>query len=234
VLSKLDGSDYDQLWLFAVDVGNGLTLDDCGAISRFRAAGGRLMVTRDHMDLGSSICTLGGIGAAHYFHTRNLDPDPATHVRDDPYTTEISWPNFHSGANGDYQEVRPVLPVHPVLENPASAAGVIRYLPAHPHEGGVRAPENAGARVIATGSSRATGRAFTIAVAFDDGPAGGRAIAQSTFHHFADYNWDPEAGSPSFVTEAPGNGLANNPEAMADTRRYVLNLAKWLGQRPAS
>lgn len=234
VLSTLDGSDYDQLWLFAVDVGNGLTPEDCGAISRFRAAGGRLMVTRDHMDLGSSICTLGGIGAAHYFHTRNLDPDPATHVRDDPYTTEISWPNFHSGANGDYQEVRPVLPVHPVLENPASAAGVIRYLPAHPHEGGVRAPEGAGARVIVTGSSRATGRAFNIAVAFEDGPEGGRAIAQSTFHHFADYNWDPAAGSPSFVTEAPGKGLAGNPEAMADTRQYVLNLARWLGQRPAS
>ncbi len=74
VLSRLDESDYDELWLFAVDTGDGLTPEDCEAISRFRAAGRGLLVTRDHMDLGSSICTLGGVGKAHYFHTRNLDP----------------------------------------------------------------------------------------------------------------------------------------------------------------
>jgi hypothetical protein len=60
VLSTLDKGDFDQMWLFAVDTGDGLTPEDCGAISRLRADGGGLMVTRDHMDLGSSICTLGG------------------------------------------------------------------------------------------------------------------------------------------------------------------------------
>jgi hypothetical protein len=46
-----------------------------------------------------------------------------------------------------------------------------------------------------------TGPAFNIAVAFENGPRGGRAIAQSTLHHFADHNWDVRAGSPSFVTD---------------------------------
>ena len=75
VLSKLDESDVDQLWLFAVDTGDGLTPEDCAGISQFRRRGGALMVTRDHMDLGSSICNLGGIGAAHHFHSRNREPD---------------------------------------------------------------------------------------------------------------------------------------------------------------
>jgi hypothetical protein len=232
LLSALDESAFDQLWLFAVDTGSGLTPEDCAAISRFREAGGGLMVTRDHMDLGSSICTLGGVGAAHFFHTHNINPDPATHRRDDPYTTAISWPNFHSGANGDYQQIDALLPVHPVLGDPASPTGAIRYLPSHPHEGGVRAPEDA--RVIAIGHSKATGQPFNIAVAFAEGPDGGRAIAQSTFHHFADYNWDVRAGSPSFVAEPPGDGLLRNPDAMADTRRYALNLAAWLGARDRS
>jgi hypothetical protein len=231
VLSTLHKSDFDQLWLFAVDTGAGLTPQDSDAISRFHRAGGGLMVTRDHMDLGSSISTLAGIGAAHCFHTHNQPPDPAAQVRDDPYTTEISWPNFHSGANGDCQVVVPVLPIHPVLADPVSPTGAIRYLPAHPHEGAVQAPEGADARIVATGRSKATGRTFNVAVAFADGPAGGRAIAQSTFHHFADYNWDVRAGSPSFVTETPGNGLMNNPQAVSDTRRYMLNLAAWLGAR---
>jgi hypothetical protein len=59
----LDASDFGQLWLFAVDVGDGLTGEDWAGISRFRQRGGGLMVTRDHMDLGCSICSLGGAGA---------------------------------------------------------------------------------------------------------------------------------------------------------------------------
>src|SRR5258708_7623333 len=74
VLSAIDESDFDQLWLFAVDEGQGLTSKDCQAISRFRASGRGLMVARDHMDLGCSVCDLAGVGKAHYFHTRNLDP----------------------------------------------------------------------------------------------------------------------------------------------------------------
>jgi hypothetical protein len=228
VLSTLDQSDFDEVWLFAVDTGEGLTSEDCEAISRFRRSDRGLMVTRDHMDLGSSICTLAGVGAAHHFHSRNIDPN-ALRERDDPYTTYISWPNFHSGANGDYQEIHVELPAHPVLTNPASPTGMIRYLPAHPHEGAVSAPANQAARVIASGYSRATGRPFNIAVAFESQRGYGRAIAQSTFHHFADYNWDTRKGAPAFVDEPPGDGIHRNAEALADTHRYVRNIALWLG-----
>jgi len=228
VLSRLDQSDFDQLWLFAVDVGDGLTNDDCRAISSFRRLGRGLMVTRDHMDLGSSICALEGVGAAHHFHTRNVDPD-LPQEPDDPYTTSISWPNFHSGANGDYQIIKVVGPVHPVLWNPASPTGAIRFLPSHPHEGGVSAPAGSDARVIAAGTSKATGRTFNIAVAFEAAAGRGRAIAQSTFHHFADYNWDTRSGAPSFVSEPPGDAIVRDPQAMADTQRYVRNVALWLG-----
>ena len=64
ILSAIDGSEIDELWLFAVDTGDGLTQEDCAAVSRFRKNGGGLLVTRDHMDLGSSICKLGGVGKA--------------------------------------------------------------------------------------------------------------------------------------------------------------------------
>ena len=61
ILSRLDESDFQQLWLFAVDVGDGLTEEDCAAIGRFRRNGASLLVTRDHMDLGSSVCTLASV-----------------------------------------------------------------------------------------------------------------------------------------------------------------------------
>ena len=229
VLASLDETDFDQMWLFAVDVGDGLTAQDCEGISRFRRNGGGLMVTRDHMDLGSSICTLGGVGKAHYFHSRNLDPDLTRRAIDDPYTTAISWPNYHSGANGDFQEIEVNGPVHPVFADPGSPTGAIRFLPSHPHEGAVGAPEGEAARVIARGTSKATGRRFNIAIAFEPGPDRGPALAESTFHHFADYNWDTRSGAPSFVSEPPGEAIMHTPQAIADTHRYVVNVARWLG-----
>jgi hypothetical protein len=233
VLSTLDRSDFQALWLFAVDTGDGLTPEDCAAVGRFYERGGGLMVTRDHMDLGCSVCNLGGVGAAHYFHTQHPDPSADHRRNDDTETPQIRWPNYHSGANGDFQEIAPVGPLHPLLTDPEDAEGRIRFLPSHPHEGGVGAPDGyAAARVIATGKSKATGADFNIAVVFEAGADGGRGLAQSSFHHFADYNWDPARGCPSFVTEPPGHALAGSPEAQRSIRQYVKNLAAWLVGRP--
>jgi hypothetical protein len=228
-LSRIDESDFDQVWLFAVDTGSGLSPEDCAAIGRFRQRGGGLLVTRDHMDLGSSVCSLGGVGLAHHFHSKNPEVDPLRRHIDDTFTTAISWPNYHSGANGDYQEIVAEGALHPVLRDPEKPQQPLRFLPAHPHEGAVSAPlQDKTARVIATGRSKITGHAFNIAVAFEPSAGNGPAIAQSTFHHFADYNWDISTGAPSFVDEPPGNALAQTPEAMRSTKSYVRNMALWL------
>lgn len=230
VLASLDRSDYDQLWLFAVDVGDGIHDEDRDGILRFRARGGGLMIARDHMDLGCSVCALGPIGEANVFHTHNITgPVPPP---DDRGTPHIQWPNFHSGANGAAQRVEAPLPVHPIMRDDASETGALMYLPAHPHEGAVVAPTSTRhARVIATGRSLASGQQFNIAVAFERTDTDGPAIAESTFHHFADYNWDPNRGCPDFVSEAPAYDLPNNPRAMASVHRYVSNIALWLANR---
>lgn len=233
VLSKLDETDFDELWLFAIDTGDGLTVSDCQGITRFRQRGGGIMATRDHEDLGKSLCTLGGIGRAHYFHSKNAEPDSSRHVADDPFTTSISWPNYHSGANGDYQKIK-VEVAHELLESPASPGGLIEFFPAHPHEGAVGVPEDeANAHVIATGISEATSRPFNLVVAFetsvdDHGNTLGRGIAQSSFHHFVDYNWNTHMGCPSFLVEPPGDGYKQNPQALQEIKTYVGNLARWL------
>jgi hypothetical protein len=234
VLANLDTSGYDELWLFAVDTGDGLTPDDCHGISRFRRRGGGLLITRDHNDLGSSVCNLGGIGAAHYFHSKNADPDPTRHSNDDQDNPDIQWPNYHSGANGDYQEIHLAGAPHVLLSDPLSPDGVIHYLPSHPHEGGVGAPaDDPTARVLATGTSMVTGRKFNLMVAFEPSDAGGPAVAESTFHHFVDYNWDITTGAPTFVTDRPGNELVKFPRALRETKQYVRNLALWLAGREA-
>lgn len=229
VLGGLETSDFDQLWLFAVDTGDGLNADECAAIGRFRKQGGGLMVTRDHMDLGCSVCTLGGVGDAHHFHTHNIEADLDRQCIDDRVTTDISWPNYHSGANGDWQTVTVAGDVHPLLKD---GDGVLTRLPSHPHEGAVSAPaEHPDARVIATGVSKVLGRPFNLAVAFEGGAGvGGRGLAQSTFHHFADYNWDPRAGCPTFVSEAPGDAMLTDSEGLRQTQTYMANAARWLGR----
>jgi len=234
VLTVLDTTDFDELWLFAVDVGNGLTVADCQGITRFRQRGGGLLTTRDHQDLGSSLCTLGGVGRAHFFHTKHPEPDDTRHIRDDQDTQTISWPNYHSGSNGDYQRITAVKPVHELLLNPTNDSGVIEYFPAHPHEGAVGVPEDENhANVIATGTSKVTGRPFNLIVAFESardahGNILGRAIAESSFHHLVDYNWDISSGCPSFLSEPPGDQIRRTPEKLADIRTYVSNVARWL------
>lgn len=227
VLASFGLDDFDEIWLLAVDTGDGLTEDECENIGNFYKSGGGVLATRDHQDLGSSLCTLGGIGRAHYFHSKHEDPDEGRRGRDDEATRNISWPNYHSGSNGDYQRVEAVEPVHELLRRPDGSA--IEHFPSHPHEGGVGAPPDAPeARVVARGTSGATDRPFNLLVAFERGEARGRAIAESSFHHLADYNWDVALGKPSFVEEAPGDGVAREPEKLDDVKAYVRNAALWL------
>jgi hypothetical protein len=102
-------------------------------------------------------------------------------------------------------------------------------LPAHPHEGAISVPpdESNHARVIAVGKSTVSGRAFNIAIAFDRSGEG-RAVVDSSFHHFLDYNLDPREGCPSFVTEPSGQGMLENPRAVDDVKAYIKNIALWL------
>jgi hypothetical protein len=211
---------------------------DCQGITRFRQRGGGILATRDHQDLGSSLCTLGGVGFAHFFHTQHPEPDESRHVRDDQDTKTISWPNYHSGSNGDYQKITAVMPVHELLRSRSNDSGAIEYFPAHPHEGAVGVPEGEEhANVIATGTSQVTGRPFNLIVAFESAPDGhgnllGRAVAESSFHHFVDYNWDTSKGCPSFLEEPPGGQIKRNPERLNDIKAYVRNVAHWLAARP--
>ncbi|WP_263359286.1 hypothetical protein [Acidicapsa ligni] len=229
VLKKLDETDFDQLWLFGVDVGAGITAMECEAIARFRARGGGLLTSRDHQDLGLSLSSLVGIGDAHHFHSRNPEPDPARLIVDDIETSSISYPNYHSGKNGDYQYVTVMEPLHPVMRSDVNRSGRIELLPSHPHEGTNSIPMSVmSGRVIATGTSILTGRVFNLALAFEADGEQGRAIVDSSFHHFLDYNLDSDKGCPSYVTEPAGNGLKNTPQARADTKTYFLNLAEWL------
>ena len=234
LLSALDTSDFDELWLFAVDTGTGLSQTDCEGITRFHKRGGGILSTRDHEDLGSSLCTLGGIGRAHFFHSKHQDPDESRHARDDQDNQHISWPNYHSGANGNYQRITVVEPAHELLR---SASGVIEYFPAHPHEGAVGVPAGAeNARVVATGLSQTTGRQFNLIVALESvvdeqDNRCGRAVAESSFHHFVDYNWDIAKGCPSFLIEPPGHEIERDPSRLADVKTYVANLARWLAER---
>lgn len=221
---------YDQLWLIAADTTGALTSEDVENISRFRANGGGILLTRDHQDLGACLTKLGPVGATQYFHTVNVDPDGSHQCRDDIDTPSISWPNFHSGANGDLQTISVLEPIHPLMR--VAEGRLIRRLPAHPHEGSVGVPASLqqSAREVAQGRSATTGAAFNICVAIEE-PKQGRVVSDSSFHHFCDYNWNTQLGCPSFVDEPPGAQINSEPDALHDGHCYVQNIAAWLAGR---
>jgi hypothetical protein len=148
-------------------------------------------------------------------------------VQDDQDDPDIAWPNYHSGSNGNYQQITLIEPVHELFRSERAPGGVIEFFPAHPHEGAVGAPagEN-GMRVIARGRSTQSGRNFNIAVVIE--AENGRGVAESTFHHFCDLNWDVDRGAPSFVTDTPGDEMKRDPARLEIFKDYVRNLARWL------
>jgi hypothetical protein len=122
-----------------------------------------------------------------------------------------------------------------LLLNPQNGS-VVEYFPAHPHEGAVGVPaDEEQARVIATGMSQVTDLPFNLVVAFESshdahGNVLGRAVAESSFHHLVDYNWDTSKGCPSFLLEPPGDQIKRDPNKLADIKTYVANVARWLVQ----
>lgn len=235
ILSSIDDQGFDQLWLMAVDSGDGLTSAESDAITRFRLDGGGILTARDHQELGSCLLRLGSLGIVNQFHDASIDP--AT-MCDDLDTPTISWPNYHSGANGDYQPIFADTPEHELLQTNRTSSGQIEWFPAHPHEGLVEAHHHS-STVLAQGQSQVTGRRFNLAVMLDgerapDGRRMGRALAESTFHHFADYNWDITLGAPSFVSEPAGTQITTNPAPLAAFKDYVHNIATWLQKSPTS
>lgn len=229
VLRRVGDLGFDQLWLLAVDSGDGLTAAEADAIVAFRRRGGGVLTARDHQDLGRCLLRLGPLGSVNRFHS---DTENAAALCDDRDNRDIAWPNYHSGSNGDYQPVFVEGPVHPLLRTRRTRSGRVEWFPAHPHEGAVSA-DVPHATVLAQGRSTHTGRRFNLAVLLDgeraeDGTPMGRAVAASTFHHFADYNWDTDRGAPTFVTEAPGTGIKDDPGRLSAFLDYVRNLADWL------
>ena len=234
ILSTLPDRAIDELWLMAVDIGDGLSKRDVDGILAFREAGGGMLTARDHADLGLCVSKLGSLGNVNHFHSYNPERDPERLTPDDRDNPDISYPNYHSGANGDYQHIEIIEPVHELFRSDRSPNGRIEFFPAHPHEGAVDTPESDNSsRVIARGKSTVTGRSFNIAVAIDrkscaNGSAIGRAVAESTFHHFADVNWDTSKGCPSFVKDKPGTEIRNDPSRLEVFKDYVRNIARWL------
>jgi hypothetical protein len=229
-LVQLANGAYDQLWLIGADETGALTSGDTENLAQFRRRGGGILLTRDHQDLGACLTRLGALGATQYFQTSNPDPDESHRCRDDRETPAISWPNYHSGANGDLQTITAIDPLHALMR---TASGIpIRRLPAHPHEGAVGVPTALRhiARVVAQGRSLTTGATFNLCVAVEE-PGMGRAVSDSSFHHFCDYNWNPRMGCPSFVTEPPAEGVLATRDALDDGHRYVENIAAWLAGR---
>lgn len=240
VLSRLDDGAFDEVWLFAVDTGQGLTTREREALFEFHARGGGILIARDHQDLGCSLCGVPCLGALEHFHNFQPESEEVRRQSDDG-NPQISWPNYHSGWNGDLQPIVATIPPHPLLfrDGRSSAGGILARFPAHPHEGAVGPPPgDPAARVVAEGRSTRTGRAFNLVVAAertraDDGRLHGRIVAHSSFHHFCDYNWDLGRGAPSFVDDPPGQQVATDREALDDIKTYVGNAARWLAPAPA-
>ncbi len=210
VLSALDTSDFDELWLFAADRGNGLAPADVRGILRFREAGGGIFTSRDRENVGVSLLNLGSVGLVNHFRSYNRQ------LRRRGLRTVLERLRHDEG---EYQRIVPLEPVHELLRTERSASGVIEYFPAAAHETAISVPPYAPfARVIAVSAAGEPGPAANVAIAIDDercsdGRTCGRAVATSCLHHFSDGSMSDHDGGAS--------------EMFKD---FARNVARWLAK----
>jgi len=211
-IQSLFEQGIEQLWLFAVDCGGGLSLADIEAIDYFRRRGGACFVTRNVGDSTNGISQLDMIGSA--FQTQKH--------------------TYYSGADGDYQKIQcDPYSIHPILQN--SQGQRLQYLPAHPQESQLQVPIECDdfTQVIMYGICQQSQQRFNLAVAFDAtfdvyGYTLGRAVLDASFQRFSDYNLDPNFGAPSFLNHPSGSSMLTNQQAREDTNTYFCNIALWL------
>lgn len=207
VLSTLDSSEFDELWLFAADRGNGLAPNDVRGILRFRERGGGMFTARDQENIGVSLLNLGSVGLVNHFRTYNR------RLRRRGFRVMENRP----ASEQDYERIVPLEPVHELLRSQRSPSGVIEYFPAHAHEAAISVPAYAPfARVIAVSADDETGNAANVAIAIDeerchDGRVCGRAVATSCLHHFANAQWSRDSDAPS-----------------ENFKDFARNIARWL------
>jgi hypothetical protein len=129
ILSGLDRSDFDALWLFGVDVGDGLDQRDCAGIARFWRRGGGLLLTRDNLDLSRSLYRLGGVGMAHCGADEVDGASLGCECIDDGAPVTAGVP-LRAPSETGFREIEPIAPVHATLRQSVVEGSVLRYLPA--------------------------------------------------------------------------------------------------------
>ncbi len=211
-LQSLFEQDIEQLWLFAVGCGIGLSAADIEAIDYFRQRGGACLLAKNGADSVNNVSQLSLIGSAFTAQKHTYD----------------------SGANGDYQVIQTDTKCnHAILQNTQGAR--LHYLPAHPQESPLQIPLGCEdfAQVIAQGRCQHSQQPFNLAIAVDAtsdvyGYRLGRAVLDASFQRFVDYNLDPSFGCPSFLNMPSGNTMLIHPQAREETNTYFCNIALWL------
>lgn len=242
--AALQLTDFDELWIYSIQSGPGLTAGELAAARQFMDDhDGGVLITGDHADLGMAFGNLPRAGKMRRLPAPAAFPpvwnstlrsgDNAAYEFADqsdstPQPLSLTW------YWGGFLARRP----HQLLCSPQ---GPINIFPDHEHEGEAIAPPpvpagewpgGVAAEVIARGTivdpSGNVGRQLGVLSVYDGHLASvGRIVADSTWHHHFDINLRGELGNPArtgFVQPGTGNWLGSATKI----EHYFLNAAIWL------
>ena len=235
VLNKLDESDFDQLWLFALDTDGILSKEDC--------RGDHEISSKRQRNFHDARSSRYGNFALHGRRNR----------RGALFSLETKRSRTMSATNATIRR-RKTLISRIII--PVQTAIIKKLSPSNPFTNFLKdrtaRQSNFSPRIRTKAESvnrkmtirrvlspkakvGCFGKDFNLIVAFErsedkHGNKFGRGIAESSFHHLVDYNWDTK-GCPTFLEEPPGDDVKNNPEKLEDIKTYISNLARWLASK---
>jgi len=249
-------NDFDQIWLFGINSGGGITTSEKNAIATYMNGGGGLFATGDHGSLGNAMC--GDIIRVKDMRHWNDTPNSLNDTNEVSMTgrrrndTNAPHPGNASATTFDHQSDNVpqrigvkkfgagFLP-HPLLSISTSIrpSGIIDIMPDHPHEG-----ECARETTFTVNSVAIPTQIISTSFVPGGNTSGGKDSTDP--HCFPSISvWDGRAANVGRIVSDStwhhfvninlnGSGSAQGGLSTSDfnvVRQYYMNIATWMTRR---
>lgn len=251
-------SEFDQVWLFGINPGSGLSATELPIVESYMNGGGGLFATGDHGTLGSALCSnIPRVRDMRYWENTSANNDVNEVSMTGRRRNDTNRPRVGDATSLHFDNQSDNIPQtiavrtfgsgspHPLLSISTSVrpSGIIDIMPDHPHEGECKPETTFTANGIAV-PTQVIATSFVLGGSTTNGGFGGKALTDP--HCFPSIAvWDGRLANVGRIVvdstwhhfvninlNGAGSGLTGLTTADFNViRQYFMNISLWISRR---
>ncbi len=251
-------SEFDQVWLFGISPGSGLSATELPVVENYMNGGGGIFGTGDHGTLGSALCSnIPRVKDMRYWENTSSDNNVNEVSMTGRRRNDTNRPRVGDATSLHFDNQSDNIPQtiavrtfgggapHPLLSISTSVrpSGMIDIMPDHPHEGECKPETTFTANGIAV-PTQVIATSFVLGGSTTNGGFGGKALTDP--HCFPSIAvWDGRLANVGRIVvdstwhhfvninlNGAGSGLTGLTTADFNViRQYYMNISLWISRR---